>query len=198
MPETPRRTLSAFTLIELLIVVAIIGILAAIAVPNFLNAQIRAKVARVESDMRSIATAMESYRLDHNDYPHIFPPTLMLARYVPLTTPVAYMSSIPYDPFNTNPTDTATGAKDSSNTDGVYDYWTRLAANGNAKGAGYWGQVTAFPAGRYEWQLRGFGPSQTWIGSLIYPAGHPRAGEYMSYDVSNGVRSLGNIVRYGP
>ena len=60
---------SAFTLIELLIVVAIIGILAAIAVPNFLNAQVRAKVANTQADQRSLATAIESYRLDNNMYP---------------------------------------------------------------------------------------------------------------------------------
>ena len=58
-----------FTLIELLIVVAIIAILAAIAVPNFLEAQIRAKVSRAYSDMRSLATAIESYCVDTNKYP---------------------------------------------------------------------------------------------------------------------------------
>jgi prepilin-type N-terminal cleavage/methylation domain-containing protein len=58
-----------FTLIELLIVVAIIAILAAIAVPNFLEAQVRAKVSRAKSDLRSLATALESYYVDNNNYP---------------------------------------------------------------------------------------------------------------------------------
>ncbi len=193
-----KKTSLAFTLIELLIVVAIIGILAAIAVPNFLNAQIRAKIARAQSDMKSLDTALESYRLDHNDYPHIFPPTWMDERFIPLTTPVAYMSSIPLDPFNTNPLDTSSGPKDGANRLGNYDYWTRLAANGNNRGPNYWHQQTAFPRGRYEWQLRGFGPTTSWIANLIYPPGHPKAGEYISYDISNGIRSEGNIVRYGP
>ena len=53
-----------FTPIELLIVVAIIAILAAIAVPNFLHAQIRAKIARSLADMKSIGIAVESFRAD--------------------------------------------------------------------------------------------------------------------------------------
>src|SRR6186713_1738012 len=60
---------AAFTLIELLIVVAIIAILAAIAVPNFLEAQTRAKVSRVRNDLRALATGIESYRVDNNSYP---------------------------------------------------------------------------------------------------------------------------------
>jgi prepilin-type N-terminal cleavage/methylation domain-containing protein len=58
-----------FTLIELLIVVLIIAILAAIAIPNFLEFQTRAKVSRVKSDHRSLATGIEAYYVDCNEYP---------------------------------------------------------------------------------------------------------------------------------
>ncbi len=64
-----KRRESGFTLIELLIVIAIIGILAAIAIPNLLNAVQRGKQKRSMSDMRSLATAIEAYAVDNNSYP---------------------------------------------------------------------------------------------------------------------------------
>ncbi len=98
-----------FTLIELLIVVAIIGILAAIAVPNFLNAQMRAQVARTYADLKALNSAMEMYRLDFNSYVPDYdsggvPGVSGVSQneylsYSKLTTPVAYISSIPLDPY---------------------------------------------------------------------------------------------------
>jgi type II secretion system protein G len=89
-----------FTLVELLVVVAIIAILAGIAVPNLLEAQTRAKVSRVKTDLRTITIALESYRVDTNRYP---PSTLVprFRRLRPLTTPVAYLTSVPTDIFDT-------------------------------------------------------------------------------------------------
>ncbi len=58
-----------FTLIELLIVVAIIGIIAAIAIPNLLNALHRGRQKRTMADMRTISTATGSYMADANFYP---------------------------------------------------------------------------------------------------------------------------------
>jgi general secretion pathway protein G len=64
-----RNNKKGFTLIELLIVVAIIGIIVAIAIPNLLNAIQRAKQKRTMADERSAGTAAEAYAVDFNHYP---------------------------------------------------------------------------------------------------------------------------------
>ena len=94
--------------------VAPAAILAAIAVPNFLEAQSRAKVARTMSDMRSLATAIEAYGIDNGEYPphatgaegansHLAPGSKAYSiptfRHLTLTSPVAYILHIPQDVF---------------------------------------------------------------------------------------------------
>lgn len=69
MQERITRSNRGFTLIELLIVVAIIGLIAAIAIPNLLNAVDRGKQKRTMADIRSVSTAVESYAVDNTLYP---------------------------------------------------------------------------------------------------------------------------------
>ncbi len=58
-----------FTLIEMMIVVAIIAILVSILVPNFVRARAQAQTAACEANLKEIATALELYETDHDAYP---------------------------------------------------------------------------------------------------------------------------------
>ena len=69
MDKMSEEQETGFTLIELLIVIAIIGILAAIAIPNLLAAVQRGRQKRTMADMRTLATAIESYAVDYDAYP---------------------------------------------------------------------------------------------------------------------------------
>ena len=175
----------AFTLIELLIVVAIIGILAAIAVPNFLNAQIRAGVTRVKADFRTIMTALETYRLDNNDYPpDLSGPNDEDRAYKFLTTPVAYLSS----------------------TDVCRDYFTaktgRLDEGGYIRNFYDYGQVDYIRKSGLNYVIVSFAPDRrlnmpwtTDTMDILSKRDGRRA--YFLYESSNGLTSSGDIIGSG-
>ncbi len=184
----------AFTLIELLIVVAIIGILAAIAVPNFLNAQVRAKIAKVDGDMRTLATALESYRLDNNGYP---PYPLWGGHSDPryfnsLSTPVAYLNNPESvdDPFGLEEDhDGLRGKRYGYNTIEDRVFTTYEGDIGKYKGI--------LLPGPYIWMLRSRGPDKNMNLSPDDTSANPR-GVYLPYQASNGVVSSGDFFRFGP
>ena len=63
-----------FTLVELMIVVVIIGVLASIAIPNFLSYREKAKGAEAKSNLRAIKTAIEMLAIDTGEWPNHMPP----------------------------------------------------------------------------------------------------------------------------
>jgi prepilin-type N-terminal cleavage/methylation domain-containing protein len=196
-----HKTTGAFTLIELLIVVAIIAILALIAVPNFLEAQTRAKVSRVKSDLRTLATAEEAYYIDFNSYtqgqggtqyPIVWQGLKML------TTPVPYTTSLPYDPFGV----TKFAGDRRENT---YELGVGAVGVGPA-GRDPLNKGPGWPADTFEFEsdgpdhddnTGGNGPAPS-TGSYPWDRNTPVADLVNAiYDPTNGTVSIGEIFRPG-
>lgn len=66
---SPRRIVRGFTLIEVLVVVVIIGILAAVVAPRIFDKPGEARQVRARADIQSLSTALNMYRLDNFNYP---------------------------------------------------------------------------------------------------------------------------------
>ncbi|MCA9446183.1 MAG: prepilin-type N-terminal cleavage/methylation domain-containing protein, partial [Candidatus Omnitrophica bacterium] len=173
------RARKGFTLIELLIVIAIILILIAIALPNFLEAQIRARVTRVKSEMRSVRVAMESYRTDNPEYAYPTQIGMQLSANLPrkdeytlieqgrhpgygavpneLTTPIAYFTESPVDYFKTS----GFGVTEDMSIDNLpYGHpWMRYTLANREAGAFVWAPASRpiLEANRQEWK------SKRWI-----------------------------------
>ncbi|MBI1388826.1 MAG: prepilin-type N-terminal cleavage/methylation domain-containing protein [bacterium] len=170
---------TGFTLIELLIVVAIIGILAAIAVPNFLSARVKADLARVYADHKALSTAMEEYFLDQQSYPPSSHSENANWGSRLLTTPIPYMSRVLEDPFLKK-----YQASRGNDYDLVYEFNT-------ASWPDY--QKNGLPANIYE--IESLGPDgYDNFESTRYPT---HSAKFQFYDSTNGLISNGDILRTG-
>ena len=183
------KTKHGFTLIELLVVVAIIAILASIAVPNFLEAQIRSKVSKVKSDFRVISGALEAYSTDHGRYPRevhtgwydedwadYSGQTVRGILWHGLTTPVPYLTTFHYlDPL----------ANEGLPIEQKYYTYQDIEEYKVRSTDPYWDE-----AGEYygKWLLGSIGPDKMFYHGFMNST-------MLVYDPTNGTVSLGNIWR---
>lgn len=106
LPAAPRpRTQRAFTLIEVMVVVVILGILAAVVVPRVLDRPDQARVTAAKQDIAQIMQALKLYRLDNNTYPTT-DQGLQALMVRPTTPPLpgnwkngGYLERLPRDPW---------------------------------------------------------------------------------------------------
>ena len=207
-----RITILGFTLIELLIVVLIIAILAAIAIPNFLEYQARAKVSRAKNDLRTLTLAIEAYCVDNGEYPLTademgrpivpyppvgFGPEAFETRLsVVVTTPIAYLVNLSNDPFSARAPRPEDPRILESNG---YHYGNRAyaTANDGQEGREMYDIYTVMLGHRPDtihYFISSHGPDLDHDDDEDPEDEHGAA----SYDPTNGTASSGDIVYFGP
>ena len=169
------------TLIELLVVVAIVSILSAIAAVNYHDATVRSKLARVNSDIRTMAGALAMYRVDQGAYPAAAIGDFQLINpLVVLTSPVGYLTTVPLDPFGEASYDFAPGLRLWG-----YSYKDSVTTSVGMPADTYgeiWRKNPSF-----KYMIHSAGPNKVWD---VTP--------YVGYDPTNGTVSRGDITRFGP
>lgn len=201
-----RRTCAerrGFSLGELLIVILILGILSAIAVPNLLEYRVRAKITRVASDLRTIGAAIEAYAVDWNHYP-LNDLSKLAVLPAELTTPTPYLpSNRLIDPFS--PRDRQRILADVPQ---FYRYTEivdlRTARERIEIGRPVPAEAIDHPLynpGAFlkygAWRAASYGPDRTYVDPDSGPWSVYSGpwGIDLSYDPSNGTVSSGNIIR---
>lgn len=134
MQTTSRQR--GFTLIEIMVVVVILGVLAALVVPQIMSRPEQAKITAARSDIKAIATALEIYKLDNHRYPTtqqglealVKKPTGMSSALN--WNPDGYLKRLPKDPWG-NPYQFLTPGREGS----AYDLYS-FGADGRSGGEG--------------------------------------------------------------
>lgn len=183
-----------FTLMELMTVVAIIAILCAIAVPNFLNAQIRAKIARAMADHDVLLWSLESYSVDRDSYPiNLNNEFSEAGDLVPLTTPIPYTSSLPIDIFLHPPEwDRKDYVANWRNNNPFYFYRNFVQDTGSRINL-----IQYSRSGSANYVIYSWGPSYNFSFDQEDDA-FANPDTWVEYDASNGTTSFGNIAIFGP
>lgn len=178
-----------FTLLELMTVATLIGILTAIAVPNFLNATYRARIARSQAEIEGIVWALEMYSIDCDAYPQNEESgASSIGDLVPLTQPIPYLSSIPEDIFlSPNRLGSKEYIETERNGNPFYAYINFLQTDGQRRLLRLYGQN-----GTANYTVYGFGPAFTKGCNPMLPS------SFILYMPSNGMVSQGVIGVFAP
>lgn len=187
------RGRSGFSLIELLIVVSILGVLAAAMMPRMMDYRTRARVIKVRAEMDDVGHALLSFSLTHGTYPQ--ERTLdFVRRLVPLTTPLAFMPCIPEDFYATELPASFKATR--SNPDWMKAYkindkmvYPRTFEYLFHNRSDNWSAICSRPNAA-AWALKSVGPDKmpVWFGNKLL----------VTYDPSNGTTSYGDIIITGP
>jgi general secretion pathway protein G len=163
---------------------------------NFLQAQTRAKVARVKAEMRTVATAAEAYLVDYNRYPmDAYFPQFWLEDVHTLTTPIDYISSVLLiDPFKKSTYIVGSGKH------GTYQYYNYMNADNTWM---YWVIFYGEPVEHsMTFVQTSWGPDfkdqgGEWVGLGLNYLKDGYYGYDRLYDPTNGTVSAGDICRLG-